>query len=107
MFVYTGLPAGTRFLDCQPLTGVPADRHLTQSQPVDTKSTAARRQEVAQSRPIFVLDGLSVLNPALSMNSYAELRLWIENYQPIGRTRTFVIYRLLPGPASGTLPEKR
>ncbi|MBI2680672.1 MAG: glycosyltransferase family 39 protein [Candidatus Solibacter usitatus] len=107
MFVYTGLPAGTRFLDCQPLTGVPADRHLTQSQPVDREFTAARRQEVAQSRPTFVVDGLSLLNPALAMDGYVELRPWLANYAPIGRTRTFVIYRLLAGPAGGTLPEKR
>ncbi len=27
-WVYTGLPAATKYLDCQALTGVPADRHL-------------------------------------------------------------------------------
>ena len=31
IYVYSHLPAATRFLDSQPLTGVPADRHLTQS----------------------------------------------------------------------------
>ena len=31
MYAYTQLPAATIFLDSQPLTGVPADRHLTQS----------------------------------------------------------------------------
>ena len=29
MYVYTGLRPATRFLDCQAMTGVPADRHLT------------------------------------------------------------------------------
>ena len=40
IYVYTGLPAATRFLDSQPLTGVPADRHLTQSEPVETVEVA-------------------------------------------------------------------
>ena len=31
IYVYSHLPAAIRFLDSQPLTGVPADRHLTQS----------------------------------------------------------------------------
>jgi hypothetical protein len=80
---------------------------LTQAQPVDREFTVARRQELAQSRPTFVVDGLSPLNPALAIDGYAELRPWLTNYAPIGRTRTFVIYRLLAGPAGGTLPEKR
>src|SRR5207302_9670344 len=28
LYIYTRWPAATRFLDSQPLTGVPADRHL-------------------------------------------------------------------------------
>ncbi len=31
LFAYTGMPAASRYLDCQAMTGVPADRHLTQS----------------------------------------------------------------------------
>jgi hypothetical protein len=98
LYPYTGLRAGTRFLDSQPLTGVPADRHLTQSEPVATSFTQAHREELAQSRPTFVLDGLSAFNPALAMDRYEELRPWLENYRAVGRTRTFVIYRLLPLP---------
>jgi hypothetical protein len=51
LYVYTGLPAATRYLDSQPLTGVPADRHLTQSQPVESESTRARRAELARTHP--------------------------------------------------------
>ena len=40
IYVYSHLPAATRFLDSQPLTGVPADRHLTQSTPVETDGIA-------------------------------------------------------------------
>ena len=64
IFVYTDLPAATQYLDSQPLTGVPADRHLTQSEPVETEAAARRRAELTQSQPAFVLDGLGFFNPA-------------------------------------------
>ena len=48
IYVYSHLPAATRFLDSQPLTGVPADRHLTQSTPVETEESRARRAELAR-----------------------------------------------------------
>jgi len=97
LFVYTGLPAATRFLDSQPLTGVPADRHLTQSAPVGTDFTRANREELARSRPSIVMDGLSLYNPALAMERYAELRPWLAQYREVARTKTIVIYRLASG----------
>ncbi len=51
LWVYTGLPDATRFLDSQALTGVPADRHLTQSEPVTVEGPRAARAELARSRP--------------------------------------------------------
>jgi hypothetical protein len=93
LFVYTGLPAATRFLDSQPLTGVPADRHLTQSAPVAADFTRANRAELGRSRPTFVMDGLSLYNPALAMDRYADLRPWLAQYHEVARTRTIVIYR--------------
>jgi hypothetical protein len=99
LFVYTDLPAATRFLDSQPLTGVPADRHLTQSAPVAADFTLANREELARSKPTLVMDGLSLYNPALSMDHYADLRSWLANYREVARTRTIVIYRLLSAPA--------
>jgi hypothetical protein len=107
LFVYTGLPAGTRFLDSQPLTGVPADRHLRQSAPVGADFTRANREKLALSRPAILMDGLSLYNPVLAMNRYPELRPWLARYREIARTRTIVIYRLSPGPAGGALLEKR
>lgn len=95
LFIYTGLPAATRFIDCQPLTGVPADRHLTQSAPVGAEFTRANREELARSRPTIVMDGLSLYNPALAMNRYPELRPWLAQYREVARTRTIVIYRLV------------
>jgi hypothetical protein len=94
LWVYTRLPAATRFLDSQALTGVPADRHLTQSAAVDAEFTRANREELTKSRPTFVMDGLSRYNPALAMERYAELRTWLGQYREVGRTGGTVIYRL-------------
>lgn len=95
LFVYTGLPAATHFLDSQPLTGVPADRHLTQSVPVAEGFTRANREELARSRPAFIMDGLSLYNAALAMDKYPELRSWMAQYREVARTRTIVIYRVI------------
>jgi len=97
LFVYTNLPAATRFIDSQPLTGVPADRHLTQSAPVGADFTRANREELARSRPSIVIDGLSLYNPALAMDRYPEVRPWLGQYREVARTRTTVIYRIAPG----------
>jgi hypothetical protein len=93
MYVYSGLPAATRFLDSQPLTGVPADRHLIDSTPVETEASHARREELARSRPTFVIDGLGGYNPALAIANYPELREWFAQYHVTGRTGQTVIYR--------------
>ena len=92
IFVYTQLKPATRFLDSQALTGVPADRHLTQSTVVLTAGTHEAREELAHSKPDIVIDGLSAYNPALSMNAYPELRPWLAGYQVSGRTSSTVIY---------------
>ena len=93
LYVYTKLPAATRFLDSQPLTGVPADRHLTQSLPVETESTRAHRMELAGTHPTVIMDGLGPINPRLAIGQYAELRGWLADYQEVGRTGLTVIYR--------------
>jgi hypothetical protein len=93
IYVYTELPAATMYLDSQPLTGVPADRHLTQSDPVETDAARARRAELARSHPTFVLDGLGTYNPRLAIASYPDLRDWFAGYQEAGRTGQTVIYR--------------
>ena len=94
LYIDTGLPAATRFLDCQALTGVPADRHLTQSAPVMTASTLEARLELARSRPSVVIDGLGPYNPALAMERYPELREWLRNYREVGRSGNELVYRL-------------
>ncbi|MCU1258046.1 MAG: hypothetical protein JWO80_931 [Bryobacterales bacterium] len=97
LWVYTGLRDATRFLDSQPLTGVPADRHLTQSEPVTIDGPRAAREELARSRPSFVLDGLSAYNPKLAIGRYPELRDWFAQYKLVARTGSTLIYqRTLP-----------
>ena len=94
LFVYTGLPAGTMYLDSQPLTGVPADRHLTQSIPLETTEARRRRAELVElPPPDIVADGLSAYNPALAMTRYPELAAWMEHYALAGRTGETAIYR--------------
>jgi len=92
MYVYTGLRPATRFLDSQAMTGVPADRHLTQSDVVLTAGTGEAREELARSRPDVLIDGLGLYNPALTMDHYTELRPWLAQYREAARTAGSVIY---------------
>jgi hypothetical protein len=92
IFTYTRLPAGTRFLESQPLTGVLADRHLFQSEPTAPDWAQRNRSEVARSSPTFIVDGLTRFNPSLAIGRYPELRDWFSAYREIGRTRFTVIW---------------
>jgi hypothetical protein len=91
VFAYTGMQAGTRFLDSQPLTGVLADRHLTNSQVTFPELAARNRQELSTTRPTFIVDGLGPLNAALSITNYPDLKEWLTNYREIGRTEFSII----------------
>jgi len=97
LYPYTGLPAATIYLDSQPLTGVPADRHLTQSDPVETVAAAERRRELTRYAPTFVLDGLGPYNPKLAITNYPELREWLSHYREVGRQGQTIIYVRGPG----------
>lgn len=92
MYVYTGLRPATRYLECQAMTGVPADRHLGSSEIVLTSGTHEAREELARSRPDILIDGLSLYNPALSMDRYPELRAWLKGYREVARTKGSIIY---------------
>jgi hypothetical protein len=92
MYVYTRFRPATMFLDSQGLTGVPADRHLTQSQVVLTKGTHEARMQLAGSHPDVLIDGLSLYNPALSPDHYPELQAWLRDYQEMGRTKGSIVY---------------
>jgi hypothetical protein len=94
VFAYTRMPAGSRFLDSQPLTGVLADRHLTTSQPFAPEWAARNRRELIASDPTWIVDGLGPLNPALAITNFPDLRDWLGNYREVGRTRFSIIYKL-------------
>jgi hypothetical protein len=57
-----------------------------------TAGTHEAREALAQSRPDVVIDGLSLYNPALSMDRYPELRSWLAGYREVARTKGSVIY---------------
>jgi len=94
IFAYTRIPAGSRFLDSQPLTGVLADRHLTSSQAFAPEWAAHNRGELIASDPVWIVDGLGPLNPSLAITNFPDLHDWLGNYREVGRTRFAVIYRL-------------
>jgi hypothetical protein len=93
IYVYTRLVSDGRFWDSQPLTGVPADRHLKVSTAIYGGPAAANRQELRRSQPTFIVDGLGLLNPALAPSIYPELRPWLAHYKLVGRTGLSLIYR--------------
>jgi hypothetical protein len=94
VFVYTRMTVASRFWDSQPLTGVPADRHLRDVLAVMPEQAADNRTEFAASRPTFVVDSLSISNPRLAIERYPELRSWLAQYEMVGRTPLSLIYRL-------------
>ena len=93
VFVYTRLPVASPFWDSQPLTGVPADRHLFDWHPIRPEWGARNRAALTAFQPAFIVDGLSILNPRLSIESYPELRAWMKDYRVVARTPLSVIYR--------------
>ena len=92
VFAYTRMPTGSLFWDSQPLTGVPADRHLTESASLNPEWAAENRNALVAARPAFSVDGLSRLNPKLAMSEYPELRDWLHDYTVVQTTGLSVIY---------------
>jgi hypothetical protein len=94
IYAYTGMRAGVRFMDSQPLTGVPADRHFLASDALTPSWARDNRLELARSSPTFVVDALSSVNPELGMGRYPELREWLGRYRIMGQTPFCIVYRL-------------
>jgi hypothetical protein len=97
---YTRLPVGARIWDSQPLTGVPANRHLFDDHSVDPGWAASNRSEIVSSRPTFLVDGLSLYNPQLDIHRYPELKNWLKQYCPAGRAGLTTIYQLCSAAAA-------
>lgn len=93
VFADTRMRAGTRFLDSQPLTGVLADRHLTDSEVMAPELAARNRAELTHTAPTFIVDGLGPYNPRLAIRRYQDLANWLGQYDLVARTRNSMIYR--------------
>ncbi|MGE5568289.1 MAG: hypothetical protein ACM3S5_04550 [Rhodospirillales bacterium] len=93
LYIYTRLPAATRFLESQPLSGVLADRHLFATDSAAPEWARRNREEVVRSRPSFIVDGLGKFNPRLAIEQYADLQPWLAQYERVSETPLSVIYR--------------
>jgi hypothetical protein len=94
IFIYSNLPAGTRFLESQPISGVLADRHLFSNASVAPEFTAPNRAELIATRPTFIVDGLGLYNPALAIDRQPYLAAWFAQYKEVARTGFSIVYRL-------------
>ena len=66
LYALSGLEAGTRYLDSQPLSGVIADRHLLSSKVTYAELARENRAELMKARrPEWVADGLGPFNEKL------------------------------------------
>jgi len=93
MFVYTGLPAGSPYLDSQPLDGVAADRHLFDSTPTMPDWARENRANLRRYHPTFIIDGLGPYNPALGIDRFPDLAGWLKPYREAARTKGSIILR--------------
>jgi hypothetical protein len=94
IYLFSGLPAGTQFLDSQALTGVLADRHLTESRPTFPDLAAVNRGRLVELRPTFIVDGLGPLNPTLAIGKYPDLQEWLSQYEVVAETAMTTVYRI-------------
>lgn len=93
VYVYTRMVPHGVFWDSQPLTGVPADRHLYSTTVIYGGPAVHDRAQLIRSHPTFLVDGLSLLNPKLNPSVYPELRRWLGGYKLVARTELCLIYR--------------
>lgn len=93
IFVETRMAAGAPFLDSQPLTGVIADRHLTDARPSAPELARANRRRLHKTSPTFLVDGLGPYNPRLAITAYPDLAAWLPGYVELARLPTAVVYR--------------
>ena len=98
--VYTRLPVAGRMWESQPVTGVPADRHLGSDTPLDAEWAARNRQDLIATTPTILVDGLSAYNPKLDLRNFPDLAAWFSRYCTLSSAQPGLrIYRLCaPGP---------
>jgi hypothetical protein len=96
--VYTRLPVAGRLWDSQPVTGVPADRHLGDATPLDAEWAARNRQELVRTSPSILVDGLSAYNPQLDIRNFPDLAEWFARYCLVPSVPSGLrVYRLCAG----------
>ena len=93
LFVYTRMPAASRFLDSQPLTGVLADRHLFDARPTFPDLARLNRSQLLKTQPDWIVDGLGPYHPALAIERYPDLRDWLTGYTRVGQTAGSIVYK--------------
>jgi 4-amino-4-deoxy-L-arabinose transferase-like glycosyltransferase len=85
IYYYARRLGASRYLESQPLTGVPADRHLERSDAFHPESVQGHRlvleAELRAHPPAVVVDGLGPYNPRLAIP--ASL---VAGYRPAGET---------------------
>jgi hypothetical protein len=94
IFIYSRLPAGTRFLEDQSISGVLADRHLFSQTPIAPEFTAPQRLELVKTRPTWIVDGLGPYNRALALDHQPYLAEWLTQYTQVARSGFSILYRL-------------
>ena len=100
IYYWSGLLPASKYLSTQPLTGVPADVHYFGDEyhsVFEDGVMAAERaelvRELEQVRPEYIIDELGTFNSNLSINSFRELREFMEGYKSLGMIERFAIYR--------------
>lgn len=97
LYVLSGMPAGTRYLDSQPLTGVLADRHLATSRASLPEWAERNRRELLRGpRPDWIADGLGPYNGALAIVTF--LPEWMAEYDAAGEVPGYRLYRRRAAP---------
>ncbi|MCS7025918.1 MAG: glycosyltransferase family 39 protein [Bryobacteraceae bacterium] len=92
IYAYSRLPAATKFLDSQPLTGVIADRHLWTSRPTFPQLAQNNRLLLLHTAPEAIVDGLGPLNPSLAITNYEDLKPWLAHYVVAYRSARSIVY---------------
>jgi hypothetical protein len=93
IFIDSRIPAGTRFLESQPISGVLADRHLFSTESIAPQFTAPNVRELVTTSPTWIVDGLGPYNPALALPRQPALAEWFSHYTEVARTRFSILYR--------------
>lgn len=92
---YTRLAIAGQLWDSQPVTMVPADRHLGDSMSLDPTWSNENQEKLVLTSPTIIVDGLSAYNPDLDIHNFSRLRKWFSRYCVAGTAgRGMTIYRI-------------